>query len=207
LRFLGAAAGEHCRGKTARSWLLLRRDRKPGLLQCQGEIERWLSSWAMATRIVNGFIAFGPIPERRGAASCRSLRSWPLGRRSGRVPALPDPPPRPFQCTKGHGRETIHGRATFSQNGVTVFPWICEPRQGWVIRAFALRRIATRCRAHVGICTSYYLSARLEKEDRSRLDRGSLRPPICPATFCNKTFATREGSLTEVSRGMDRGDR
>ena len=29
---------------------------------------------------MNGFIAFGPIPVGRGAASCRPLRSWPLSR-------------------------------------------------------------------------------------------------------------------------------
>jgi hypothetical protein len=33
-----------------------------------------------------------------GAASRRPLRSWRLGRRSGRVPALPYPPPRWPQC-------------------------------------------------------------------------------------------------------------
>ena len=51
---------------------------------------------------MNGFIALWPIPEGRGAASCRPLRSWPLGRRSGRVPALPYPPPRYRQCISSH---------------------------------------------------------------------------------------------------------
>jgi len=41
----------------------------------------------------------GQSREAVGAASCRPLRSWPLSRRSGRVPALPYPPPRSPQCT------------------------------------------------------------------------------------------------------------
>jgi len=36
LRLMGAAVGEDCRGRTARSWLLGRRDCEPGLLQCKG---------------------------------------------------------------------------------------------------------------------------------------------------------------------------
>ena len=44
------------------------------------------------------------------AASCRPLRSWPLGRRSGRVPALPYPPPRWPQCIappRGHAKASL----------------------------------------------------------------------------------------------------
>src|ERR1700681_1419375 len=41
-----------------------------------------------------GFSAFVPIPNEGRAASCRPIRSWPLGRRSGRFPPLPYPPPR-----------------------------------------------------------------------------------------------------------------
>ncbi len=48
---------------------------------------------------MNGFIAFGPTPVGRGAASCRPPRSSPLGRRSGRVPALPCPPPKSSDYT------------------------------------------------------------------------------------------------------------
>jgi len=51
---------------------------------------------------VNGFIALGPIPEGRGAASCRPLRSWPLGQRLDRVPAMPDPRPNYPQCISAH---------------------------------------------------------------------------------------------------------
>ena len=58
--------------------------RRAGLLRnCQG-IYRWVA-----------------IPGCRGAASCRPPRFWPLGRRSGRVPALPYPPPRSAHCTAG----------------------------------------------------------------------------------------------------------
>jgi hypothetical protein len=56
-------------------------------------------------------------------------------------------------------------------------------------------------------CLYYNPIVHLVKEDYPRLDRGNLRPPICPATFRTETFATREVSPTEVSRGMDRGDR
>src|SRR5512142_1333183 len=63
----------------------------------------------MVTKTVNGFIAFGPIPVGRGAASCRPPRSWPLGRRSGRVPALPYPPPRLLQCIGDDGQRAMPG--------------------------------------------------------------------------------------------------
>jgi hypothetical protein len=38
-------------------------------------------------------------------------------------------------------------------------------------------------------CLYYQIRAFCEKEDCPQLDRGSLRPPICPATFDKKTFA------------------
>jgi hypothetical protein len=60
-------------------------------------------------RPANGFIASGPIPGCRGAASCRPPRSWPLGRRSGRVPAWPYPPPRLLQCIGDHGHRAMPG--------------------------------------------------------------------------------------------------
>src|SRR6185437_3868807 len=42
------------------------------------------------------FAAFVPIPkERLGGIVPPLLRSWPLGRRSGRVATEPYPPPRP----------------------------------------------------------------------------------------------------------------
>jgi hypothetical protein len=56
-------------------------------------------NWSVISKTVNGFIALGPIPGCRGAASCRPLRSGHPGRLSGHVPALPDPPPRLLECT------------------------------------------------------------------------------------------------------------
>ncbi len=53
------------------------------------------TSSRLEARTVNVFIAYGSIPVSRGLASCRPPRSWPLGRRSGRVPAWPYPPPSP----------------------------------------------------------------------------------------------------------------
>ncbi len=67
-----------------------------------------VSEWVRASCHTNRgilprrFIALAPIPkgERKEAAcsgaGCRVLRSWPLGRRSGRTSALPYPPPRPI---------------------------------------------------------------------------------------------------------------
>ena len=72
---------------------------------------------------VDGFIALGPIPGCRGAASCRPPRSWPLGRRSGRVPALPYPPPRLLQCIRDHGHLAIPGWVARSQDGAEGFAW------------------------------------------------------------------------------------
>lgn len=45
-----------------------------------------------------GFIALMPIPKGKGRRATYwppGLRSWPAGRRSGRFPPLPYPPPRP----------------------------------------------------------------------------------------------------------------
>jgi hypothetical protein len=56
--------------------------RRAGLLRNGQGIDRWVA-----------------IPGCRGAASCRPVRSWPLGRRWGRVPARPDPPPRSAHWT------------------------------------------------------------------------------------------------------------
>ncbi len=66
------------------------------------EIERWLAGASAhwhTTRLWMDLSLFGQSRRCRGAASCRSFRSWPLGRRSGRVPALPYPPPRSFEYT------------------------------------------------------------------------------------------------------------
>ena len=45
------------------------------------------------------------------------------------------------------------------------------------------------------------------QEEFPRRDRGYLRPPICPATFCKPSYAPVYGAPSEVSRGTDRGDR
>src|SRR5262249_53889459 len=65
---------------------------------------------SVITRTVNEFIVFWPIPGYQGAASGRPPRSWHLGRRSGRVPAWPDPPPKLLQSPPDHGHQAMHGR-------------------------------------------------------------------------------------------------
>jgi hypothetical protein len=73
---------------------------------------------------VNGFIALRPIPGCRGAASCRPPRSWPLGRRSGRVPALPYPPPRWPQCiARRFGQAKALSLALARRRVATVTRW------------------------------------------------------------------------------------
>ena len=51
---------------------------------------------------MNGFIALKPIPEPVFGRRPAALPLLALGRRSGRVPALPYPPPGTCQCTSQH---------------------------------------------------------------------------------------------------------
>ena len=51
---------------------------------------------------MNGFIALGPIPERPWGGFLPPSPVLALGLRSGRVPALPYPPPRFTECTSQH---------------------------------------------------------------------------------------------------------
>ncbi len=55
----------------------------------------------------------------RGAASCRPRRSWPLGRRSGRVPAL-----SLSSLNKGFSEGMIFVAGTTPRN-VAYPPWVC----------------------------------------------------------------------------------
>ena len=53
------------------------------------------------------FVAFVPIPKgKTGRHRAALLRSWSLGRRSGRVTTEPYPPPRPLSIVEA--RQTIH---------------------------------------------------------------------------------------------------
>jgi hypothetical protein len=80
------------------------------------------------SKTVNGFIALRPIPGCGAAASCRPPRSWDLDRRSGRVPALPYPPPRLPQCIVDHDWRTIDAWVTLlGKERVAPKEWI-EPR-------------------------------------------------------------------------------
>ena len=53
-----------------------------------------------------------------------------LGRRSGRVPALPYPPPRLLQCIRDHGHLAIPGWVARSQDGAEEFAWDRVPGPG-----------------------------------------------------------------------------
>ena len=98
---------------------------------------------------VDGFIALGPIPGCRGAASCRPPRSWHLGRRSGRVPALPYPLPRLVQCIADHGHQAIHGRVASVQDGAEEIARNCAPRPGSGTRALTPRRMIGAVRGSI----------------------------------------------------------
>ena len=90
---------------------------------------------------MNGFIAFGPIPEgRRGGIVPPSPVLAP-GRRSGRVPALPYPPPRPLECIANHGRQAIQGWVACSQDWAEEFAWDGPPGPGGRPRPFTPGRI------------------------------------------------------------------
>src|SRR5437763_69350 len=95
---------------------------------------------------MDGFIAFGPIPGCRGAASCRPPRSWPLGRHSGRVPAWPSPPPRLLQWIRHYGHPAIPGRVARSRDGAEGFAWDRLPGPGGGSRVPAPGRIGAVAR-------------------------------------------------------------
>ena len=97
------------------------------------------SKLAPKSRAVS-FIAFVPIPGCRGAASCRPSRSWHLGRRLGRVPALPYPPPRSPEFTPGQGRGA--NPSSFDWGPIS---WRAV-RRAWAAASF-LRRSAQICSA------------------------------------------------------------
>src|SRR3954470_4967205 len=103
----------------------------------------------MGTNTVDGFIAFGPIPVGRGAASCRPPRSWHPGRRSGRVPALPYPPPGLLQCIRDRGHLAIQGRVACVRDVAEGFAWDCAPGPGGCARALTPRRIVGAVRGRM----------------------------------------------------------
>ena len=119
---------------------------RPGGLHGKGNSDRACSRSPVISKTVNGFIAFGPIPGCRGAASCRPPRSWPLGRRSGRVPALPDPPPRSLEPTRNHGHPAIPSGIALAQSGATECLGNCGARQRSGTRALTPRKMVGEAR-------------------------------------------------------------
>jgi hypothetical protein len=67
---------------------------------------------------------YGANPGKPGSGIVPLFRSWPLGRRSGRVPALPYPPPRSVQRTASDGRRATHGWATLLRTRMSGFSLI-----------------------------------------------------------------------------------
>ena len=114
---------------------------RPGGLRGKRNSDRVCSHSPVISKTVNGFIAFGPIPGCRGAASCRPSRSWPLGRRSGRVPALPYPPPRSIEHTRNRGHPAIPSRIALAQSGATECLGICAARQRSGTRTLTPRKM------------------------------------------------------------------
>jgi hypothetical protein len=100
-------------------------------------------------KTVDGFIALGPIPGCRGAASCRPPRSWHPGRRSGRVPALPYPPPGLLQCIGDHGHLAIRGSVGRSPDEAAESAGDRAPGSGEGSRTLAEREIVGAVRRSV----------------------------------------------------------
>ena len=125
-------------------------------------IARGGSSGRGCWRTVDGLIALGPIPGCRGAASCRPPRSWPLGRRSGRVPAWPDPPPGLLQCIGDHDHLAIRGSVSCSQGEAAGSAWDRAAGSGGGSRALAEREIVGAVRGSA-YCVIYSEFVRILK--------------------------------------------
>jgi len=133
--------------------------------------------------------AIGPVPVRqlfqklsmdlslcgqsrgcRGAASCRPPRSWHLGRRSGRVPALPYPPPRLLQCIRDQDHLAIRGSVSRSQGERAGSARDRAPGSGGGSRSLTERRIAGAVRGSA-YCVVYSAFERIFKIRRMVRDR------------------------------------
>ena len=123
-----------------------RRWQSPGWGVRRGEQRSGSFRWPVISKTVNGFIAFGPIPGCRGAASCRPPRSWRPGRRSGRVPAWPYPPPGFLQHTPNHGPRPFTVGSPWSKPGAEGCPENGEARQGSSTRTLTPRRMVGEAR-------------------------------------------------------------
>jgi hypothetical protein len=68
-------------------------------------------------KTMDGFIASRPIPGCEGGGIVPPPPVLAPGRRSGRVPALPYPPPGLLDCTSGHSRSAIGDSAALDHDG------------------------------------------------------------------------------------------
>jgi hypothetical protein len=122
------------------------------------------------SKTVQGFIALRPIPGSRGAASCRPPRSWRLGRRSGRVPAWPAPPPRFLEPTPNHGHPAIPSGIAPAQTGAEECPGNCKAREGSSTRTLTARGMVGEARCErmcsiVMLTTNYiYIYRRIVRD-------------------------------------------
>jgi hypothetical protein len=127
----------------------------------QGEPRSGSLCWPVISKTVNRFIALGPIPGWPGAASCRPPRSWRLGRRSGRVPAWPDPPPRSLEHTPNYGHPAIHSGIDPARTRAEECPGNCEARGGSSTRTLIAREMAGEAMCgrmcHIIILTQNYI--------------------------------------------------
>src|SRR5271165_2783163 len=161
----------------------------------------------VTARTVNGFIAFGPIPGCRGAASCRPPRSWPLGRRSGRVPALPYPPPRLLQCIGDHGHRAMPGLGQPRTTGQKTPPGTAGQDQEKVPGPWPRRGLLRRCGVGRVSLSSYHV---MEYILEGGLSATGLRTSEATDLSCHLSqvvFAPLRGAPSVVSRGTDRGAR
>src|SRR5262245_3754310 len=172
------------------AWRGIGSSSRPGGLRAKRNSDRAGSRSPVISKAVNGFIAFGPIPGWRGAASCRPPRSWRLGRRSGRVPAWRYPPPRLLQQTPSHGPRPFTGDRLGTKWGGRM-PQELQRQRRIEYQDPQCKEDGRRgeIQANVVCCSEYIYIYKFSREDRPRRDRDHLRPPICPATFGNQTFA------------------
>ena len=138
----------------------------------------------------------GQSREAVGAASCRPLRSWPLSRRSGRVPALPYPPLRSRLILRlNRGGHKVRPRARRSQPGVPALSLPPVPKLPEL--GVAPRPATTCCKIVTGLCHSSACQREGGKANEAA-DSASVEPPFIKGHSTRKECRSQfRGAATE----------